>query len=243
MPSRLPIACLVLLAWLSSPGVVFSQSVEVSGSIVLETERTRPDDETGYSDAVVWLTPVGSPSSGIGPTAGHFEITQKDKRFLPRILPVPVGSTVDFPNLDPFFHNVFSLFEGKRFDLGLYEAGTSQSALFDRQGISYIFCNIHPDMVAVIVAVETDLFGLTDARGRFQIEDVPPGDYQLRVWHERMETKGGAEAFQAVSVEATDVTIPPVRMVDSSLALENHTNKFGQEYESPATGTPYLLPR
>ena len=200
--------------------------------------------ETDYSNAVVWLTSTRATDPRVSPTPGHFEILQENKRFLPRILPMPVGSTVDFPNLDPFFHNVFSLFDGKRFDLGLYEAGTSRSSRFDRPGISYLFCNIHPDMVAVIVAVETNLFGLTDALGTFRMEAVPPGEYQLHVWHERLRPSAGAGDVQAISVGATDVEVASIPMEASGLALEDHTNKFGLEYESPATsGVPYLLPR
>lgn len=235
-----PTCCLALLVWLCMPPLVSAQTVVVTGSLLREVDGTNENTQTDYSDAVVWLTPVRT-SASVAPTPDHFEIMQKDKRFLPRILPIPVGSTVDFPNGDPFFHNVFSLFEGKRFDLGLYEAGTSQSTRFDRPGVSYIFCNIHPEMVAVVVSVATDLFGLTDTTGQFRIEDVPAGDYHLHVWHERMKTLDGES--QAVSVGADDLEVLPIPMADSSRALESHTNKFGQEYESPSTGTQYLLPR
>ena len=82
------------------------------------------------------------------------------------MLVVPAGSLVEFPNRDPFFHNVFSLFEGKRFDLGLYEAGTTRTVRFDRPGISYIFCNIHPEMSAVIITVSTPLYAIAKEDGR-----------------------------------------------------------------------------
>ena len=87
---------------------------------------------------------------------------QKDKTFTPHLLVIPTGSTVDFPNLDPFFHNVFSEFNGKRFDLGLYESGSSRTVHFDHDGVSYIFCNIHPEMSAVIVTLSTPYFGVSD---------------------------------------------------------------------------------
>ena len=231
--------CGLVLVWLCTPPLAAAQPVVV-GSLVQEVDGASEHAQIDYGDAVVWLTPVG-PSASVAPTPGHFEIMQKDKRFLPRILPIPVGSTVDFPNGDLFFHNVFSLFEGKRFDLGLYEAGASQSVRFDRAGVSYIFCNIHPEMVAVVIAVETDLFGLTNTTGQFRIEGVPAGDYQLQVWHERMTTVD--EEPQVVSVQADDLEVTPIPMIDGGRALESHTNKFGQEYESPGTGTPYLLPR
>ena len=112
-------------------------------------------------------------------------MVQRNKRFSPHVLVVQAGSMVQFPNEDPFFHNVFSLFAGKRFDLGLYEAGSSRSVRFDHPGASFLFCNIHPEMTAVIVVVPTPYYGLSDAAGRISIAGVPDGRYQLKVWHER----------------------------------------------------------
>src|ERR1700732_5438520 len=102
---------------------------------------------------VVWLTPMtgagGEEATAPQPSpSANSRLVQKNKSFEPHILVVPVGSMVEFPNRDPFFHNVFSLFEGKRFDLGLYEAGSSRDVLFDKPGVSYIFCNIHAEMSA-----------------------------------------------------------------------------------------------
>lgn len=101
-------------------------------------------------------------------------LVQRNKSFEPHVLVVPVGSVVEFPNQDPFFHNVFSLFEGKRFDLGLYEAGTTRNVVFDKPGISYIFCNIHSEMSAVVIAVGSPYYGISDQRGRVSIPNVPP---------------------------------------------------------------------
>ena len=111
-------------------------------------------------------------------------LVQRNKSFEPHVLVVPVGSVVAFPNHDPFFHNVFSLFEGKRFDLGLYEAGSTRDVHFDKPGISYIFCNIHPEMSAVVVALDTPYYGISDSRGQVVIANVPSGKYTLRVWYE-----------------------------------------------------------
>src|SRR6202007_1621725 len=135
---------------------------------------------------VVWLTPA--PGSGIEldppkpNEGGNPRLVQKNKSFEPHILVVPAGSMVEFPNRDPFFHNVFSLFEGKRFDLGLYEAGSTRLVRFDRPGISYIFCNIHPEMSAVVIAVETPYYAISNQRGDLQIKNVPTGGSLLRVW-------------------------------------------------------------
>ena len=95
------------------------------------------------------------------------------------MLIIPVGSVVQFPNADPFFHNVFSLFDGKRFDLGLYEAGSTKSVTFSREGVSYIFCNIHPEMSGVILTLSTALYTKADAGGAFHLANVPAGDYEM----------------------------------------------------------------
>src|ERR1700678_608150 len=134
--------------------------------------------------AVIWLEPLaGTPTLPFLPH-GHYTLLQKNRTFIPHLQIIPVGTVVQFPNADPFFHNVFSLFDGKRFDLGLYEAGQSKSVTFSREGVSYIFCNIHPEMSAVVLALSTPLFAVADAENGFVLRDVPPGDYNLHVWIE-----------------------------------------------------------
>src|SRR5208282_5121840 len=143
-----------------------------------------PDD----SNVAVWLTPLDRTETN---TRGHAQgekpprLVQRNKTFEPHVLIVRVGTLVEFPNKDPFFHNIFSLYEGRRFDLGLYEAGTTRSVLFDRPGVSFLFCNIHAEMSAVVVAVDTPYFGLSDRSGSVIISDIPDGRYQMNVWYER----------------------------------------------------------
>src|SRR5271157_5383500 len=133
--------------------------------------------------AVIWLNPL--PAAAARPiTPGSFTLLQKNKMFTPHLLVVPVGSSVAFPNADPYFHNVFSLFDGRRFDLGLYEAGSSREVTFGREGISYIFCDIHPEMSAVVIALSTPFYGVAGNQGRVHIAHVPAGDYLLHVWAE-----------------------------------------------------------
>ena len=138
------------------------------------------------SGVAVWLVPSGGTpaTSRLQQSNAHPRLVQKGKMFQPHVLVVPVGSVVEFPNRDPFFHNVFSLFEGKRFDLGLYEAGTTREVHFTKPGVSYIFCNIHPEMSAVVIAIPTPYYAISDAQGEIIIPNVNVGRYTLHLWYD-----------------------------------------------------------
>src|SRR6185437_10271462 len=123
--------------------------------------------------AVVWLEPRGATPVLPFTPQGHYTLLQKNRTFIPHLQVVPVGSIIDFPNRDPFFHNVFSLFGGKRFNLGLYEAGSSKSVRFSMAGVSYIFCNIHPEMSAVVIALNTPLFAVGDTKDPVLLRRIP----------------------------------------------------------------------
>jgi plastocyanin len=112
---------------------------------------------------------------------------QRNQTFLPYVLAVPVGTTVDFPNNDSTYHNVFSLSKARRFDLGRYPRGLSRAVRFDRPGVVRVFCEIHSHMSAFILVFAHPYFALTDEGGRYRIERVPPGSYRLVVWHEGRE--------------------------------------------------------
>lgn len=159
--------------------------------------------------------------------------------FSPHVLVVQAGAMVQFPNQDPFFHNVFSLFAGKRFDLGLYEAGSSRSVRFDRPGASFLFCNIHPEMSAVIVVVPTPYFGLSDAAGRVNIAAVPDGRYHLQVWHERSSPEDLKSLEQIVTVSGSTRALGPIRILDNANFTLTHKNKYGQDYAPPLTKAAY----
>jgi plastocyanin len=183
----------------------------------------------------VWLAPVGGSPP---PKPVDAVLRQKNKAFEPHLLVITRGSTVQFPNLDPWFHNVFSLFNGKKFDLGLYEAGSSRTVHFDREGVSYIFCNIHPEMSAVVVVVSSPYYAVAEKGGEFSVADVPPGRYILRVWAENSLP----ETLEALSREVDlngsiqSVGTLRVRQADSANAL--HKNKYGQDYEPPSPSNP-----
>jgi plastocyanin len=192
------------------------------------------------SKAVIWLTPLGSsPAPPIAPQKASEipQLVQINKSFRPSLLVIPVGGKVEFPNHDPFFHNVFSLFDGKRFDLGLYESGTTRYVQFDKPGISYIFCNIHAQMSAVIIALNTPYYGISNARGEVAIPNVPPGRYEVQVFH----SSASPDELQALTREITiapgDSFIGTFRLEESNIA-QAHMNKYGRDYDRPDPESP-----
>jgi plastocyanin len=119
----------------------------------------------------------------------HAVMDQRGERFVPHILAITTGTTVDFPNSDNIYHNVFSLSKTKRFDLGRYAAGKSQPVRFDRPGIVRVFCDIHSHMNAFILVFSHPFFSLTDNDGRFRIDNIPPGTYNVIAWNEGVQTE------------------------------------------------------
>jgi len=191
------------------------------------------------SGVVVWLTPLDAPVSGGSPQRETPKLVQRNKTFEPHVLVIQAGSVVEFPNKDPFLHNVFSLFDGKRFDLGFYEAGSSRSVHFDRSGVSFLFCNIHPEMSAVVVAVDSPYFALSDHSGRVAISNVPDGRYRMQVWYERSLPDDLQAQTHLVTISESARTLPGVRLVANPNFTLAHTNKYGQPYVPPATGPTY----
>lgn len=149
---------------------------------------------------------------------------QKDKTFSPAVLVVSVGSTVDFPNDDPIFHNVFSLSAPAPFDLGLYRAGSTKSRTFAKAGSYRVFCNIHPQMSAFILVVPTPYVTTADAEGRFTL-DLPPGTYRLTARSDR-----AAPVSAEITVGAGALAAPSLALDESDYIAAPHKNKFGQDY-------------
>jgi hypothetical protein len=165
-------------------------------------------------------------------------LVQKDKKFNPHILVVPTGSSVEFPNLDPFFHNVFSLFNGKRFDLGLYEAHSHRTVQFDREGISYVFCNIHPEMGAVVLALSTPYYGISKPDGSVVLHNVPEGSYRLNVWAENVANDSLNALSRVIEINSQNTQLGTIHLKTTDDVMRQHKNKFGENYP-PAGKDPY----
>src|SRR5580700_697510 len=233
-----------------SAGLHAQQSAQTTTAIV--HGRVEVMDAAGKSrnrhgaipGTVVWLTPVTSAEaggdavlaatspSGSAPVAPEQipQMVQRNKSFDPHVLVVQAGSMVEFPNRDPFFHNVFSLFEGKRFDLGLYEAGTTRMVRFDRPGISYIFCNIHPEMSAVIITVATPLYAIANDDGQVSIAGVPYGRYLMHTWTEGMGPENVKPMTREITIGDGATSLGVIRVAETNTQRMAHKNKYGREY-------------
>jgi len=205
-----------------------------AGNGSVETSTTKVRDA---ANVVVWLTPLdraAEPSEG--PPLRRDQaprLVQRNKTFVPHLLVVPVGTLVVFPNEDPFFHNIFSLYDGRRFDLGLYESGTSRSVRFDRPGVSFLFCNIHAEMSAVVIALETNYFAVSDHSGQVVVPDVPQGSYQLNVWYELATPEELKALTRVVSVSNSNVALGAIHVSEASDVRPAHKNKYGLDYVPP----------
>ena len=225
------------------PGRAQGQEVTVDGQveIVRTTKKSLGEPKAeNRANVAVWLTPVES-GAVIAP-ARPAQLIQKNKSFEPHSLVVQVGSKVEFPNKDPFFHNVFSLFNGKKFDLGSYEAGSGNSARFDRAGISFLFCNIHPEMSAIVISVPTLFFGVSNAAVKIVIPGVPAGRYRQHVWHERSLPEDLAKLEKEVVVSEASHTLEPIRVVESITSDVAHKNLYGKDYVPPSSSPGYPHP-
>jgi plastocyanin len=201
-------------------------TVDVAGRVTIVDKDDRPAEDVGQ--AVVWLeAPAASP---VPPARA--EIGTSDKEFSPHVIVVPVGSTVAFPNHDPFNHNVFSLSEENPFDLGLYSRGETREARFTRPGIVRVYCNVHAQMSAIIVVRDNPWYAQPSGDGAFTLPSVPPGRYQLHAWHER-----APELTQEVDVTSEGVAGLALELNARGYQFKPHLNKFGQPY--PQQGRRY----
>lgn len=183
------------------------------------------DDESSkdLATAVIYLAAAGGANVTTRP--GDTEIAMHDKEYIPHVRVVTAGSTVAFPNQDPFRHNVFSNSPAGPFDLGLTRRGSAARNTFRRPGVYAIYCNIHSRMSAFVVAVGTPWYTQAGADGAFTLAKVPPGRYVLHVWHER-----GGEASQPVEVSESSAANVAVELDARGWRPTEHKNKFGLDY-------------
>jgi plastocyanin len=215
--------CFSLLALVQLSGATISGVVQLSDSG--DSRRGKKPDNSGV---VIWLEPL----SGGHPALPHLRATmlQKNKTFKPHVLAIPAGSTVDFPNHDPIFHNAFSNYDGQIFDVGLYSPGSSRSVRFTRPGMVRVFCNIHANMSAIIAVLDTPWFAVTDKDGVFTIPDVPAGEYSVNVFHERATAATLKSLTQRITVDDGAVALEPIRISETGYLAIPHKNKYGRDY-------------
>ena len=194
--------------------------VRVSVTVIGSDHRSLPAVQ-----AVVWIPDAAAKAP---PLAAVPRIASKGKRFDPRITAVPAGTTVEFPNLDRIFHNVFSLSPGATFDLGLYRNGASRTMTFDTPGLVRVYCNIHPQMAAYLLVVDGTIWAQTGADGSAVLVHAPAGRIGVRAWDEK-----GGDYQGTVDVVAGKTVTLAIALDGSSFRDAPHTNKYGKKYPPP----------
>lgn len=216
-------AAFSLIFSLTAAGAGVSGNIELRDSHVDAVTRGKD-----YSGVVVSLRAVAQPP--VAAPLEHVIMLQKNKMFTPHILPVMAGSTIDFPNADPIFHNAFSSYSGQIFDTGLYPPGKSRSVKFQRPGIVRVFCNIHPAMSAIILVLPTPWFTVTPRDGSFHL-DVPPGAYDLSLFHERASEQSLNALSQRIVVPPGGIRLQPIAISEAGYLMAPHKNKYGKDYD------------
>jgi plastocyanin len=209
-------------------GVTGRGAAQVSGRVAVTDAGGRAAPDLG--DAVIFLD--GRGPRGAAPARP--EMSLDGRQFRPRVMVIPAGTTMNFPNLDPFNHNVFSLSEGNTFDLGLYGRGEAHTRRFTRAGLVRIFCNIHPRMSGFIVVRDNAYYTQPGADGSFTIPGVPAGTYTLHIWHER-----APEINQEITVPSGGLSGLVLTMDASGYQWVQHHNKYGQNYGTGTTRERY----
>jgi plastocyanin len=199
----------------------------VAGKVSFVTKRGQ---QPIVNETLVWLEPAGNGSLP-RKAAGTFQMLTRGKTLIPHVMAIPIGSTVTFPNDDPISHNLFSLSASSAFDLGLYRQGAGKSHKFDGPGVVNVYCNVHPNMSAVIHVMASPYYAFTDPNGGFSISDVLPGRYRLTAWNEQ----GGRSESQ--------VEVAPQGQVSGTTSLTLDSRNYRDTQHMNKEGKPYTAPR
>jgi plastocyanin len=215
------VACVAAVV-IAMPTVAAGQG-SVAGQITIQE---KPGEQTAdLGNTVVWLEPAGGVRTHPAPT--NTQMSMDGRKFSPHLRVVTPGSKVDFPNQDPFSHNIFSSAEGGAFDLGLYGRGESKSTTFAKAGAYPIYCNIHARMTGFIVVVSTTQYTLAGNDGRYSLDKTSAGRYVMHVWHER-----APEVTKELSVGGNGASGVDVALDARGFKFVAHKNKFGQDYKA-----------
>ena len=225
---RLGLTGVVLAAWTGAAAQQApppAAAARVSGSVKILEKHNKTSPDIG--DAVIYLT--GSAAPPARPVT--IDVPIADKKFVPDVVVVPLGSTVRFPNTDPFSHNVFSASDPNAFDLGLYARGEAKGHLFEHPGLVYVYCNVHSSMIAYVQVMANRWYTQAGADGSFTITGVPPGRYTLHAWHPRVPQ----ELAQEIVVPAGGLVLPtPLGLDARGFKWQPHKNKYGKPYPTSA---------
>ncbi len=212
-----------ILLLLSAASTAAAQGgARVTGRVTMQEKGGKPSSD--LAAAVISLEGAGAPAPPI-----TVDIAISDKEYVPRVVVVPVGSTVRFTNRDPFDHNVFSASDSNAFDLGQYGRGEARSQLFSHAGVVRVFCNVHPRMVAFVDVMSTRTYTQPASDGSFVIADVTPGLYTLRVWHER-----SPQVARELRVTAAGASEIELELDARGFHWAPHKNKYGKDYPTNA---------
>jgi plastocyanin len=220
---------------------VLCGAATVQGAVAIQDATGKAAKKHQLSGVVVWLDPIAESGAVTKVNAIKTRMVQKNKTFTPHVLPIPIGSTVDFPNSDPIFHNAFSNYNGQIFDIGLYPPGSTRSVKFRSPGIVRVFCNIHSTMSAVIVVLKSPWYATSDEDGAFELEGVPEGSYRLGVYYERATEQTLAALQKTVTVTSQNEDLGVISVSESGYLAIPHLNKFGKPYP-PANADPGAYP-
>ena len=208
----------------------------VTGKVaVTDSKLAREKDDSGV---VVWLDPVAGAAPATPPATAS--VAHKKKTFVPHVVALRTNSKVAFPNLDPFFHNAFSNYDGQIFDVGLRPPGSTPEVTFTRPGIVRLFCNIHPTMSAIIVVLPNDWLAVTGSSGQYTISGVPPGDYQLSIFHERALPENLRFLEHRITVPSSGLVLPLISISETGFIAAPHMNKFNRPYPPSTPGGTYI---